>query len=222
MSRYHIAAIPTIYRGRKYRSRLEARWAAFFDLLNWKHEYEPFDLGGWSPDFLLQGKVLVEIKPVTTADVATCEKMFNALARLGRYGDSLLLFGVAPQWDDRTSRPQVGWHSPSPLGDDAYPEPDCDHFYADSIEPAFFKVFATAPQPTYDICSTVAPAFGCLSPFMSWYHERSVREHPDDFADFYRTDLLETFDGVGVFGARIMELWAEATNTVQYIAQGGR
>ena len=29
---YQIAAIPTLYRGRQYRSRLEAKWAAFFDL----------------------------------------------------------------------------------------------------------------------------------------------------------------------------------------------
>jgi len=29
MSGYWIAAIPTVYRGRRYHSRLEARWAAF-------------------------------------------------------------------------------------------------------------------------------------------------------------------------------------------------
>jgi hypothetical protein len=61
--------IPTVYDGRQYRSRLEAKWACMFDLLAWKFEYEPFDLSGWIPDFLLIGKrqnVLVEIKPVTT------------------------------------------------------------------------------------------------------------------------------------------------------------
>jgi hypothetical protein len=57
--------IPTVYRGRQYRSRLEARWAAFFDLLGWSYEYEPFDLQGWIPDFLLtRARVLVEVKPV--------------------------------------------------------------------------------------------------------------------------------------------------------------
>jgi hypothetical protein len=30
---YSIPAIPTVYRGQQFRSRLEARWAAFFDLL---------------------------------------------------------------------------------------------------------------------------------------------------------------------------------------------
>jgi hypothetical protein len=60
------SGIPTVYRGVQYRSRLEAKWAAFFDLLGWPYQYEPFDLGGWIPDFLLMGRVpvLVEVKPV--------------------------------------------------------------------------------------------------------------------------------------------------------------
>lgn len=33
MTGFRVAAIPTRYRGRLYRSRLEAKWAAFFDLL---------------------------------------------------------------------------------------------------------------------------------------------------------------------------------------------
>ncbi len=63
---YTIKAIPTTYAGVNFRSRLEARWAAFFDLCGWKWDYEPFDLDGWAPDFLLKGKVkaLVEVKPV--------------------------------------------------------------------------------------------------------------------------------------------------------------
>lgn len=48
---YRIKAHPTMYNGVQYRSRLEARWAAFFDLIGWQHEYEPIDLPGWSPDF---------------------------------------------------------------------------------------------------------------------------------------------------------------------------
>jgi hypothetical protein len=51
--------------GLLFRSRLEARWAAFFDLLGWPWEYEPFDLNGYTPDFLLKFKVppLVEVTP---------------------------------------------------------------------------------------------------------------------------------------------------------------
>jgi hypothetical protein len=52
--RYTIKAHPTKYNGVQYRSRLEARWAAFFDLIEWKHEYEPIDLPGWVPDFRVE------------------------------------------------------------------------------------------------------------------------------------------------------------------------
>lgn len=68
MSR-HIA-IPTTYKGLQLRSRLEAKWACFFDKLEWPWSYEPFDLDGWTPDFLiappfLQGyQTLVEVKPL--------------------------------------------------------------------------------------------------------------------------------------------------------------
>jgi hypothetical protein len=64
-----IPAKPTKYNGRLYRSRLEARVAAYFDIIEWDHEFEPFDLPGWSPDFLIKAKkagitdMLVEVKP---------------------------------------------------------------------------------------------------------------------------------------------------------------
>jgi len=58
--------IPTFYNGTQFRSRLEARWAAFFDLAGWRWEYEPPEEGGWIPDFLLIGDkiVKVEVKPI--------------------------------------------------------------------------------------------------------------------------------------------------------------
>ena len=65
---YTIAARETRYNGVVFRSRLEAKWAAFFDLLQWDWEYEPIDLDGWTPDFRLFGRVLVEVKPVSDFD----------------------------------------------------------------------------------------------------------------------------------------------------------
>ncbi len=47
------AAIPTIYKGVQFRSRLEARWAAYWDIVGFHWAYEPFDLSGYIPDFLL-------------------------------------------------------------------------------------------------------------------------------------------------------------------------
>ena len=51
-----IKPIETVYNGYRFRSRLEARWAVFFDALGVKYEYEPegFDLGDglyYLPDF---------------------------------------------------------------------------------------------------------------------------------------------------------------------------
>lgn len=73
--------IPTLHNGRQMRSRLEARWAAFFDLAGWRYEYEPFDLNGWIPDFLIMGAkpVLVEIKPVYGFPKEVAEKIQNSV-----------------------------------------------------------------------------------------------------------------------------------------------
>ena len=64
-----LAAIPTKHYGVQFRSRLEARWAAVFTAMGWRWEYEPIDLKGYIPDFILifpAGPVLAEIKPVLT------------------------------------------------------------------------------------------------------------------------------------------------------------
>ena len=66
-----IKAIETKYKGYRFRSRLEARWAVFFDELEvpWKYESEGYDLDGiyYLPDFCVRtkdGKMqFVEVKP---------------------------------------------------------------------------------------------------------------------------------------------------------------
>ena len=55
-----IKAIQTEYNGIKFRSRLEARWAVFFDAVGvtWEYEPEGFELSNgirYLPDFLLHG-----------------------------------------------------------------------------------------------------------------------------------------------------------------------
>lgn len=64
----NIKAIETVYKGYKFRSRLEARWAIFFEELGlgWQYEVEGFDLpsGRYLPDFYLPSQHChVEIKP---------------------------------------------------------------------------------------------------------------------------------------------------------------
>lgn len=76
-----IAPIETIYKGYRFRSRLEARWAVFFDALGVKYEYEKegFDIDGtwYLPDFYLpEMDIFVEIKP----DLQSYSSLLQSLA----------------------------------------------------------------------------------------------------------------------------------------------
>ena len=69
-----IKAIQTFYNGYRFRSRLEARWAVFFDTLGieYLYEHEGYDLGDagyYLPDFWLpELERFVEIKPFKLND----------------------------------------------------------------------------------------------------------------------------------------------------------
>ncbi len=73
---YDINPIPTIYKGRKFRSRLEARWQSFFDSVGWAVEYEPCQINGYNPDFIIKCEskcyntnyIIVEVKPAIFVD----------------------------------------------------------------------------------------------------------------------------------------------------------
>lgn len=65
--------IETRYEGYRFRSRLEARWAVFFDIWGVKWQYEPdtFKLPSgrcYLPDFYLDGIGYVECKPSRETD----------------------------------------------------------------------------------------------------------------------------------------------------------
>lgn len=68
-----IPAIETRYKGFRFRSRTEARWAIFLDALDieWEYEKEGYDLGeaGWYlPDFWLpKQRIWIEVKPLLRA-----------------------------------------------------------------------------------------------------------------------------------------------------------
>ena len=70
-------AIETVYKGYRFRSRLEARWAVFFDALGLRWEYEPegFETAaGWYlPDFRVWDPgdafvCYVEVRPTNDFD----------------------------------------------------------------------------------------------------------------------------------------------------------
>lgn len=75
--KYNINAKTTTYNGVNFRSILEARWAAFFDLVDLKWKYEPYEINGKVPDFVLYAnneteyetnQTIVEIKPLIFID----------------------------------------------------------------------------------------------------------------------------------------------------------
>jgi len=76
--------IPTVYANIRFRSRLEATWAAFFDLCSWDWKYEALDLDRYIPDFFLltkTGPLLVEVKPAVRFEdfvPAHAEKILEA------------------------------------------------------------------------------------------------------------------------------------------------
>ena len=128
---FFIPAIPTMYAGTQFRSRLEAKWAAFFDLIGWPWEYEPLDLDGYIPDFVVgfSTPLLVEVKPLLgdpnnwNARDEQGRDAIQKIAHSGWVGESLLvgaaLFGE--QWRaNGENEILLGLHGqPSPYTDDA-------------------------------------------------------------------------------------------------------
>ena len=72
--RMNLSPVQTEYKGYLFRSRLEARWAVFFDSLGvrWEYESEGYDLGDgiqYLPDFLLHGVKLDHFLPEENCDI---------------------------------------------------------------------------------------------------------------------------------------------------------
>lgn len=75
-----VKAIETVYNGYRFRSRLETRWAVFFDILGlqWTYEPEGFDLDGilYLPDFFIKTwNCYAEIKPDVADNVNMADEM---------------------------------------------------------------------------------------------------------------------------------------------------
>lgn len=104
---------PTIYKSIRFRSRLEAKWARFFDNFGWHWEYEPFDLEGWIPDFMLLGKhqTLVEVKPISEFDASVALEISTAAKPVA---NELMLVGMTIPVEPLDPhglepRPIIGW-----------------------------------------------------------------------------------------------------------------
>lgn len=110
-----IKAIETEYNGYKFRSRLEARWAVFFDALGVEYEYEPEGYEYWEtedgftrwlPDFRLpkENNVLVEVKGSDEALSKDWDRLSLAVDYFNTpASDGLLILGEIPNPND------IGW-----------------------------------------------------------------------------------------------------------------
>jgi hypothetical protein len=119
-------AIETQYKGYRFRSRLEARWAVFFDHLPVRWEYEPegFDLGEgvrYLPDFRVtywdQGSpkhpitVWMEIKPSIASLTDSDHRKFRAFSRAnGQFGDVLFVLDGTPEERYYNAVPMGDYH----------------------------------------------------------------------------------------------------------------
>jgi hypothetical protein len=112
-----IKPIPTEFNGIKYRSRLEARWAVFFRLLNvdFRYEYEGYSLNsGWYlPDFWLPSlSLFVEIKPTipSAEEQGKCRDLSCVANVTIRVGDPLAdVLCHSDTWDSISGWGQVMW-----------------------------------------------------------------------------------------------------------------
>jgi hypothetical protein len=89
--------IETRYKGYRFRSRLEARWAVFFDAVGegWEYEKEGYETeAGWYlPDFYLPRlKVFIEIKGAAPSD----DELAKVVALRGGHGCSIVIFQGLP------------------------------------------------------------------------------------------------------------------------------
>lgn len=113
-----IQPIETTYKGHRFRSRLEARWAVFFDAqhIRWQYESEGFQLSNgvrYLPDFLLiDCGTWVEVKGAE--GYLDRELMLRAARELprvphsGESGPRLMVLGAIP---DATPTGDWGWIS---------------------------------------------------------------------------------------------------------------
>ena len=119
----YFKAIATNYRQYEFRSRLEAKWAAFFDLCGWSWSYEPVDHNGWIPDFAIGYRpTLVEVKPFFREHewLEAVEKI-----RQSQCQEPVILLGADPSWiavendEMHNGGPMIGWLLDSPLRDES-------------------------------------------------------------------------------------------------------
>jgi hypothetical protein len=89
-------------RGILFRSLAEARWAYIFDILNFEWKYEPFELNGYIPDFIINthtgfNELLIEIKGGESS-INNLDKYLDKIIKSG-WEKYILILPSQPQTD---------------------------------------------------------------------------------------------------------------------------
>lgn len=170
-----MSAIETSYRGVRFRSRLEARWAVFFDAagIEWEYEPEGFEAHGfwpsgqgrrwrYLPDFILPkvshpdcGPLYVEVKGSDDAlDVERMKKvMFANIETLGR---GVLLLGPVPKESPGfTPSHSIAWIDPNEGGFKTSPAVFLGKTSARVVHRPFYGLLG----PTQFTCESVLLSF---------------------------------------------------------------
>ena len=188
-----IKAIQTRYKGYHFRSRLEARWAVFFDALGLEWEYEPegFDLGeaGWYlPDFKVEGRY-IEIKRKSAFEPAMKPKKVYLAGKISSGVDSF----------STTWRDDLATCSEDTLTEYCYSGPS----FKDTSQGRYFR----------DGFNYIGPFFTCNHGTPSC-HERAV--HQIDNCDF----LFAWIDENDSYGTICEIVYASTIGKKVYVAFG--
>lgn len=187
-------AVPTLYDGIQFRSRLEAKWYAFLKLVGIGVLYEGLDFAGWFPDFVMplgqdgRRQALMEIKPFNTweefRNKGAYRKAINALQKDDDDNISYVVWlGLSPQPSSafinnhEVKVGQLGWVT----------VPHNDLWFEGIMTSPAYLVVRDEPSPP----SIMWPLFGSAD-----------LQLPDGF-------LVPSFD-------QLMKLWNEATNINQW------
>lgn len=188
--------IPTSFEHTNFRSRLEARWAAFFDLIGWRWTYEPLDASGYIPDFLIRGDrpLFVEVGPcVTRQDYE--DKASKAAAAAGDLRQDVLVVGVDPILPGEPGS-AAGWFGEY-TGPQVLDDPEAEHGYV--FGAGVWTTCEETDHPPGPGCGRV----GVAHDFMS-FAVRPCGHYPGGHIHPVRVD--------------IERLWREAGNRTQWRA----
>ena len=165
--------IPTRYAGLVFRSRVEARWAAMFDQLGWRWEYEPLDLDGYIPDFVLKfhKPLLVEVKHEfsTSCMVRYCRKI-----EMSGWEHEAIILGATPELpEDALDRQSLGLLGERCYGPDDDDDAPSDWWWGEAV-PIYCRV-CDRPSFCHNEANYACRATGCHD------GDRHMRELPEHF-----------------------------------------